>query len=258
MRWTFGETRARPTSPQAISLLEMSVKFAEHLFPEASLVICQNNLSPALERKTQAIAETFGVELIDVTGRLQHRLRTVDAKNSWWKYALPRFDSDRYEVILDNDVILWKEPQALLEAIRTNALLALTDAAGRFYGDFDEEVGNLDPDLKLNAGLIGMPTGFSPDFGLLRRVVMKDFFHSEQGFTALGFALQEGPKHLVPLSEVQQINVNRVPPEELVSGYSGGHFCGCSYGHYSFWEEEYAPVVESKYLEVSSDEDSDV
>lgn len=237
-------------------MLEMSAKFVKHLFPNARLAICHNNLSGNVRRKIQAIGRGDGVELVEVTGMLPQRLIKADAKNSWWKYALPRLDHDSYEIILDNDVIMWSLPPTISNAVKEKAFVALTDAAGRFYGDFDRRVHYIDPRLRLNAGLIGLPPGFSPDFDLLEGTTLTDFFHSEQGFTAMIFLTHEGPKRLVPLCEIQQLNVSRILPEELISNHSGGHFCGCSYGHYDFWEKMYAPVVENRYLEVSLNADS--
>lgn len=250
IRWTFGETTARPTSPQAINMLRTSVKLAKRLFPSASLFICHNNLSLEMAKKVLSIGRRNGVELIDVTRMLPKNLRKCQKKNSWWKYALPRMDHNRYEILVDNDVVLWKIPPTVLRGIRDGALVALTDAGGRFYGDLSDKIREADPELTLNAGLLGMPPGFCPNFDLLEGVTLRDWFHSEQGFTAMNFILHQGPKYLVPLDEVQQLNIHRIPPEELLSSYSGGHFCGCLYGHYDFWEKSYGPIVRRKYLEV--------
>lgn len=254
IRWTFGETKARPLSPQALDMLETSIKFAKLIFKNARFVVCYNNLSPDTLEKLKKIVIETEIKAIDVTGFLPRHLARTDVKNSWWKYVIPRLDNDAYEIIMDNDVILWRAPPTLKRAIRENALVALTDAAGQYYGDFHDLVIRIDPSLRLNAGLLGMPPGFKVDFELIKMVKLKDFFHSEQGFTALNFALYEGIKYLIPLEEVVQLNIIRVPPDKLVSRYYGGHFSGCSYAHFDFWEKEYARVVKRLYERLIMDE----
>lgn len=246
VRWTFGETKARKISWQAWEMLECSVKFAKILFPKARLVICANNLSPSVQATLSGISTMNEVELLDTTDCLKENLQNDKVKNSWWKYAPPRLDSSKYEIILDNDVILWKMPPTLLSSIREGALVALSDAAGRYYGDFFNEVDAYDQGLCLNAGLIGMPPGFSMDFNALDNIQLTDFFHSEQGFTALNFARYKGGKNLISLKEVAQLNTMDIEPQLLLSEYSGGHFCGCSFAHYSFWEKKYRDPIKQK------------
>lgn len=250
IRWTFGETLARKTSSQAFTMLDMSVRFAKLIFPYARHSICYNNLTADAKRTVRAIGEENDVELLDVSSLLPKWLASKNVKNSWWKYAPQRLDSAKYELVLDNDVILWGVPPTLHEAIRNDAMLALSDGAGQYYGDFLEAVIKNQPNLRLNAGLLGMPQGYHPDIDRLEELQLKDFFHSEQGFAALNFAEYSSLKFLIPLDEVQQLNINQIPPEDLVSEYYGGHFCGCSYGHFDFWEEKYAKVVEKEYREV--------
>ena len=224
-------------------MLECSVKFAKVLFPKARFVICANNLSPSVQATLSSIATKNEIELLDTTDCLQKNLRKDEVKNSWWKYAPPRLDSNKYEIILDNDVVLWKIPPTLANSIEEGALVALTDAAGRYYGDFSNKIDTYDQGLCLNAGLIGMPPGFSMDFNALDNIQLTDFFHSEQGFTALNFAKYKGKKNLISLEEVAQLNIMNIDPQTLLSKYCGGHFCGCSFAHYNFWEKKYRDPI---------------
>lgn len=161
------------------------------------------------------------IELLDTTDNLSKNLRKNEVKNSWWKYAPPRLDSSKYEIILDNDVVLWKIPPTLAKSISEGALVALTDAAGRYDGDFSSKIDTYDQVLCLNAGLIGMPPDFSMDFNALDNIQLTDFFHSEQGFTALNFAKYKGKKNLISLKEVAQLNIMDFEPQVLLSEYFG-------------------------------------
>ncbi|MCL4517984.1 MAG: hypothetical protein M1587_02175, partial [Thaumarchaeota archaeon] len=144
------------------------------------------------------------------------------------------------EIVMDNDLVLWKMPPTLIEGIESESLIALTDGAGQYYGDYQQTFNEVGSNLRLNAGLLGMPPRYKGNLQGLEGKVMRDFFHSEQGFSALNFLEYKGSKRLIPVNEVTQLNVFDVSPEELISEYCGGHFCGCSYGHYDYWNRKYA------------------
>lgn len=243
IRWTFGETRARKTSAQAWDMLECSLKFARFLFSNADYVVCYNNLTREVRDIVERISRENGAHALDVSEMLPPNLRINEVKNSWWKYSPTRIAVDKYEIVMDNDVVLWELPPTLLQAIETRSLVALTDATGQYYGDFHEAVIRSNPTLRLNAGLVGMPEGYAIDLENLKDKTFTDFFHSEQGFTALNFINYRGNKTLVPTDQVPQLNACSINGEELISEYCGGHFCGCSFGHYDFWEKKYAKFV---------------
>ena len=246
VRWTFGETKARETSPQAFDMLGCSMRFMRVVLPNADLAICHNNASREGLSRLSTMAEENGARLVDASDLLPSELRNVRVKNSWWKYAPARLAPSRYEIVMDNDVVLWSVPPTLRKAIGANQLVALTDGAGQFYGDFLGEVKGLQPDLRLNAGLLGMPPDFGIELKTLGSVRLSDFFHSEQGFAALSYIRYAGKKCLIPLMEVPQLNAVDVSAETLVASHHGGHFCGCSYGHFNFWERKYSREVKAK------------
>jgi len=254
VRWTIGQTKAREFSPQALDLLDMSVKFGIFVMDGEELdveyFICHNNLAPETLDKVKGIAGSNGVALVDVNDMLPKELRNNNVKNSWWKFSPPRLDTKKYEIIIDNDVVVWRMPKTLKDAIAKGSLVALTDGVGGYYGKFRQCIQAIDPNLCLNAGLLGLP----PDIKMDPREVLKDLpnelFYSEQGFTAFKFAQYPGMKVLIPRSEVEQLNVNAVAPQDLINSYDGGHFCGCSYGHFYFWQNSYAKIVREHYNKV--------
>ncbi len=251
LRWTYGEIRNGYNIPQGIELLKYSIKFAilifSREFEQIEYYICNNNVRKSSLEELRNLSGDHKVKLIDVSEMLPLNLRIESKKNSWWKYAIPRLDIDKYELIIDNDVILWKIPNILRTAIIENALIALSDGAGKFYGDFLESVERIDRNLKLNAGLIGFPRGVMFDLTDIFNSPPKDLFFSEQGFTAYNFAQYNGSKYLVPISEIQQLNINRIGALKLLSNYKGGHFCGCNYGPESFWDKLYRKHIINLY-----------
>ncbi len=254
LRWTYGEIKNGYNSPQGLELLKYSIKFAVLIFPEEydkiEYYICYNNIKKSTLREIKKLSKKYGVKLINVSDMLPRRLRNDTVKNSWWKYALPRVDLDKYELIIDNDIIFWELPMTLKIAIANNGLVALSDAAGKFYGEYSKKVNSLERNLKLNAGIIGFPKGFAFNLTDVLEEPPKDCFFSEQGFTAFNFSLYKGLKYLIPLSEVQQLNINRIGAIELLSYHKGGHFCGCNYGPEDFWDKIYRNPIIKKYTEI--------
>lgn len=129
LRWTFGEIKSGYNSPQGLELLKYSIKFAQVIFPRdkdnIEYYICYNSLRKSTLKAIERFSEKYNVHLIDVSDMLLSKLGNEATKNSWWKYALPRIDKARYEIIIDNDVILWEIPDILKRAITESALIAL-------------------------------------------------------------------------------------------------------------------------------------
>jgi hypothetical protein len=252
IRWTFGETNARALSSQALDMLDLSVKFGSlcfnKMFNDVAFLICYNNLSDCVLRVLIKIADKNNITAMDVSNDLPEPFRNKEVKNSWWKYAPLRLDKSAYEIIMDNDLILWNIPKTLIKAITNNTLVALTDPAGKYYGDYRKQVENIDKKLQLNAGLVGLPPGFIIDPLEDYKVPLKDFFHSEQGYTALKFAEYKGSKLLIGLNEIHQTNINPIDSHKLISEYDGGHFCGCSYGHVDHWDRYYSIELKKFYI----------
>lgn len=253
VRWTFGQTPARPLSPQGIDMLETSIKFAQAILDGLSgsveYIVCHNNLNASTRRQVDLMAKDLGVQSLDVTGNLPSNLVNVSEKNGWWKYCPPRIDENTYEIIMDNDVVIWNRPESLVAGVRENAFVTLTDAGGQFYGDYQDLIFAIAPNLCLNAGILGLPRNVVIDTSKVNGKQLSDFFHSEQGFVAMMYANYLGRKRQIPLTEVQQLNINHLRPKELILKYDGGHFCGCTYNHFEYWEATYSNVIKNLYTE---------
>jgi len=101
--------------------------------------------------------------------------------------------------------------------------------------------------------LLGYPPGFKIDLSEISKNPPKDFFFSEQGYTALNYARYNDEKYLIPITEIQQLNANRIGTLDLVMNYKGGHFCGCSYDIENFWDILYSNYIKRKYEDLIRD-----
>jgi len=251
LRWNIGESLSYKLSQMAFDMLYYSIAFAKlnfgFLTRTIKFFVCYNNLTSISNEKITEICNIFSVEPIDVSLKLPKRFKNQKIKNSWWKYAISRLDINSYEIVMDNDLIFWNFPPTLKKAIELNALTALQDGVGKFYGDFLKSVENIDSNLKLNAGLLGCPPGFEINLDEVPFKEYSDFFFSEQGYTALQYACFQGNKFLIPISEIQQLNANRIDVNDLINNSSGAHFCGCSYGIETYWDTIYSEAIKNKY-----------
>jgi hypothetical protein len=240
IRWTFGETESRPTSLQAFDMLNCSVSFVKLLFPNARKVICYNSLksNQSLKRLCEIGKR---VELVESKSNFEG----CKGKNSFWKYFPLRLDNSKYELVLDNDLIFWNIPLTLIKWHNSDGVLLNTDWNGPHYGEYQSR---LSIAKSYNAGVIGYPPNF--DFPLPDLSKMQELFHSEQGFIVKTF-LESGKKvFALEKEEIFQSNSeeNKLNDSSLIDDFSGGHFCGCSYGHYFDWDKHYKDGIWNEYF----------
>ena len=232
LRWTFGETKERPTSLQAFDMLECSICYASKLFPNTKKYIIFNsiNSSRTLHRLTE-IARSKA-ELIEANSNWDN-----NTKNSFWKYIPQRIEKSKYEIVIDSDLILWDVPVTLKNWSQSDGLLINSDWNGRNYGDFDKLI---DMEVPLNAGIIGYPPYF--EFQLPDVMNFTDRFVTEQGFIANLFTSSNQKLFVLNKHEIFQSNAqNHVDKKvsNLIQSFSGAHFCGCNYCHYQHWDKFY-------------------
>lgn len=242
IRWTLGRTKARPLSLQAWDMLECSIKFAQKLFPKAEFMVFHNNLT-IMDQSNLNRIEELGVFHEDMTNKAP--LGNLK-KNSFWKYYPLRVDSNKYELLLDNDIVLWEVPNALQQWLdSSNGLLINTDWNGAFYGDYE----HLSPQTHFfNAGILGFPPEFTfslPDYSSLH-----DLFHTEQGFIVKTFLEAGQPLFILNKEEMYQSNNSdseKYQKVNITELFSGGHFCGCTYAHYNHWDKYYKEEIWLRY-----------
>lgn len=244
IRWTFGEASGRPTSLQGLDMLECSIRFANQLFPDAKKVVCYNSIKSRRLLTALEQLRVLGLDLINQES-LGSPFLNVGGKNSFWKYLPERIDEDKYELFLDNDVVIWTIPLPIQEWLTSNSILISEDWNGSFYGEFQSDVNS---NRSLNAGIIGLPPKFR--ISLPDTTYLKDFFHSEQGFAVSKILESRLPIHVIAKELVYQSNhfvENRIAAHLLMNRFSIGHFCGCTYAHYFEWDKYFKDEVWNRY-----------
>lgn len=240
IRWTFGEAIGRPTSLQGLDMLECSIRFAQSLIPNAKLYVCYNSIrSDRLLSKLNKVAD-LGVSLIDQND-LNPEFTGVTGKNSFWKYIPGRIELNKFELFLDNDVIIWRVPELIKTWAESNSILISEDWNGSHYGEF---AGSIQTPDSYNAGIIGLPPGF--EIPVPRTSDLSEHFHSEQGYVASQILQSGKPVRLIKKELIYQANhflESRLPADQMLDQFSIGHFCGCTYCHYVEWDKYFKEAV---------------
>lgn len=153
VRWTVGNLRER-----GFELLRLSIACAFKVFgPQAKYAVCVNSLSidQAQERTgpVPAKLEWRSVTRREVPSVLRSHSDGKLIEGMGWKLVPLRTHPDRYELSLDNDCILWDEPQALRQWLRTGRGYVFAEDVERSMGSFE----SICPPGAFNAGIRGLP-----------------------------------------------------------------------------------------------------
>ncbi|GAA3750190.1 hypothetical protein [Terriglobus aquaticus] len=253
VRWTIGSVRDR-----GFEMLRLSIHCATRLFgPEAEYLVCVNELTvEEARRRTGSVPDHVqwqAVTRADLAPQLATWLGNGEhgyIEGMGWKLAPLRTFPDRYELAIDNDVILWDLPAGMRQWLSEPASYLFAEDADRCFGAFDPQ---LDSAIKtlgvrgLNAGVRGLPPGIDLGQALTlaltqadsdaRRLTCKPLDLSgeieEQGLQAAAMArlpeLHGGTLHLVRLAEVNLSSP--FWPKTPNFGTCGAHFIGMNARH---------------------------
>jgi hypothetical protein len=223
VRWTIGNVSA-----SGFESLRLSLWGARRAFgPEARLVVCVNSVPlnqaksltgdvPA-ETEWQAVTRSF-------PNFLRKHLDDNLAEGVGWKFAPLRIAPDAYELALDNDCILWEQPNAVREWLAGDDPLAvLAEDERRMLGQFSDLCG---PEPR-NSGIRGLPPGF--DLGRALRTVLQEHPAvmaselDEQGLQVAALTRSLDTR-IVTTREVTICSP--FPPHQPRLGTCGAHFVG--------------------------------
>jgi hypothetical protein len=224
IRWTIGDV-----NPAGFEALRLSVCGVMRLFGDAAKYrVYVNTISVSEARRrvgeTPDALEWCPSEL-NIPGVLRSYLGEGMAEGVAWKLMPLRAFADRFEISLDNDVILWGIPSAMLDWLKsgdsTAALIAADVSAG--HGKFSDICGS----APRNSGIRGL--GPDMDFeAAIRRVlelkpVQLKSELDEQGLQVAALGLQSSP-FVVDVADVSICSP--FYPHNPDLGRYGAHFVG--------------------------------
>jgi hypothetical protein len=223
IRWTVGDV-----SGPGFEALELSIRSARKLFGLGTkYVVCVNSIPLELVReRTGDVGRE--VEWVHsehhVPAWLQSRLDAGMAEGVAWKLAPVRLFPDCYEISFDNDVILWRLPDAMkrwLESSDGESCLMAEDTQ-RSFGQFSDCCNG----HAINSGIRGVPPGFALEERLQKKlresqVVLRSEL-DEQGLQVA--VLSQTALTLVSKEDVSICSP--FPMHQQALGRCGAHFVG--------------------------------
>ncbi|HEY7957870.1 MAG TPA: hypothetical protein VII38_21355 [Polyangia bacterium] len=221
IRWTIGDVRER-----GFVALRLSITGARRLFgADASYVVYVNSIPVERAReKTGAVPAEVRWQASPASAPewLRARLGATMADGVAWKLLPVRSFPDRFELALDNDVVLWSEPPALRAWLKDGRRCLLAADVRPAFGAFSVECGA----RPLNTGIRGLPPGYDLEARLSamldRHPRRLDSELDEQGMQVA--ALLPDEPLVVSLADVTICSP--FPPHLEELGTHGAHFVG--------------------------------
>lgn len=223
VRWTVGDV-----SLLGYEALTLSIHAACTLFgPEAEYVVCVNSLpiDQARRRLGSIPSRVVFREVLpdDFPAWMRVFVDTGLAEGVAWKFAPLRLCPENFELSLDNDVILWRIPNAIDVWISSGQGCVIAEDVQCGFGKYSGVCG-AEP---RNSGIRGLPPNFDYE-AALRNVltehpVVMDSELDEQGLQIAALA-RSGLVHTVRLGEVTICSP--FAPHLSTLGSHGVHFVG--------------------------------
>lgn len=224
VRWTIG-----PVNHHGFDSLELSIRNWKRIYKdEFNMVICHNGLNNSQFERVSRL----NVEMID-QNKFKNSLPYLP-KGPTWKLYPQRLNIKSHEIVIDNDLILFKRSPTIDKFLESDDLFICTSAYRRFYGQYR----NIVPEnMVINSGLFGMP----PNYDLQNKI--KEFivkFPSEGWVDhcddegVLAYLMSNCNFMHIPMHEIAVCNPS-VDFAPYRIGNSGVHFVGLNQGFSNYY-----------------------
>lgn len=245
IRWIIGEDRHEPMRRIGYDLLDMSIAFADLLFPNAKKIITSALILG--NNRVEEIASRHSARFYKVSDfqeSIPLRLQNRELRHPFYKYMPFRLHPYLNEIVIENDVILWSIPPAIPSWMYSGGMLGLgTDRASN-YPEFHNRMGvytirvkDEHPNLWLNTGLIGFGPGMKNMILSLEALDQVSEFDDEMGWFTYNYGAYRGSKYMISLETMPIINSNGLSSETLFRHAYGAHFVNHNQGTATFFEQ---------------------
>jgi len=230
IRWTVGDVSVRGFEALALSIAGARAVFGE----AAAYYVCVNTIDLDTARSRVGSVACL-TNWIDCSGRLpawfKDHVDPAMAEGVAWKFAPPALFRDRHVLSLDNDVILWRMPDAIRRWLESPETLLIAEDVHSYYGQF----ANLCPAEPRNSGMVGIPAGWDTE-ARLKHLLRNVRLTSEADEQGLQVAMVTAEPHgVVSVRDVSISGYFR--PHMLELGSCGAHFVGVNSRHsQSTWQ----------------------
>lgn len=150
-----------------------------------------------------------------------------------WKLYPPRIFKHQHEIILDNDIIIYKKIKQIEEFLATKNTFITTKAIKRSYNKKYES--QIVEGFDINTGLVGLPPNFDYEKeikNILKNIDEKWHNHVDEQ-TLVAFVLQQQKTIVIPYDVLTAC----CGITQFEMGKSGTHFVGANKGYDKWWKE---------------------
>lgn len=217
IRWTTCES-----TKEGRRCLHTAVRSMKKLISDADYVICHNNIPPHLRTTLPKIPLLSQDTCVNALPE--------PPKGPAWKLYPPRLRLNSHEIMLDNDLIIYKMPPLFNEFLESSNLIVVTEAYRRSYSGPLERL--IPSGFNINSGVLCLPPGFDFKSRLEKEIntyglEWNDHF-DEQTLVAYVLSQHKNVK-IIPQSEIA------VSAHYLNFGTHGCHFVGLNSTNLSYW-----------------------
>ena len=273
IRWLIGETSDFPMRGVGYDLLEMSIKFAKLIFPYAQTIIHISDLPLGLSRIKRISSQTdTPYAFIRDIQTTPPSISYVRFGHGFWKYVPLRLNRGGFDLIIENDLMLWRLPSKLMQWLYDGGMLCYgVDTGGtqntsskgdtaqigkitdeylqqrRRYGLYQNRIDKINDRVFINPGIVGFGFNCSSLPYDLKDIGMVTSPDDEAGWLTLNYLNYRGRKHLMATSSIAYIDNANFNTHELIERYDGAHFLKHNSGEYHFYQDRYSKIIDELY-----------
>lgn len=155
-------------------------------------------------------------------------------KGPHWKLYPARLFEDTHEIILDNDLVIYKELNEIEEFLLNSNLFITTEALKRSYNKKYDKL--IKHNFNINTGIVGLPPNYD-----YKKKIQKSLDNFGPGFWSKHFDEQTIVASILQNEHTKIIPFNTISTccnlSGLKIGEKGTHFLGANHGFDHWWKE---------------------
>jgi hypothetical protein len=223
-RWTVGHN-----SNDALQVLSLSIKKFRRLYGQKFKIIVAYNNVPIESLSAIPYDEIIDQQVVQHDICIPAPQEAIGAPA--WKFYPPRINLNSHELLIDNDLVIYKKLPAIDRFLEAADQFLITTAYERSYSGLESAI---KPNFNINSGLVGLPPCF--DYSKEINAAIEngtnnwDHYFDEQSIVA--YILQSKKIEIIPFEDIPVL----VHFKPYVIGKYGVHFSGLNKGFKIHWD----------------------
>lgn len=220
IRWTIGNV-----SDYGFLCLKKSVELMKQLLgSKCEYAICHNNLNKYQFKKLPNVDILIDSKCyLNIYPVNVLKEKKYNNPSVFWKLYPARIRKECHEIIIDNDILIYKLPKKIINFLNSNHII-LTESHKRSYSGVLKNI--IPYEFNINSGIIGLPPNYDFENDIKKTIknhkIKWEDHMSEQ--TLVAYILSKKKCEIINKKEIY-INWNTTK-EKISFGTCGVHMCG--------------------------------